>query len=110
MSYEELCKSEYDNSYSLIDRDKIYTEYWWAGNTKNINVKGHQIRIKKVSPRKLAQNKGNVGLAISSVWALGKERLTNEVVKNIIFNLSSDEQNDLKTLLDSCHLGHLIFS
>lgn len=48
MSYEELCKSEYDNSYSLIDRDKIYTEYWWAGNTKNINVKGHQIRIKKL--------------------------------------------------------------
>lgn len=99
LSYEELCKSEYDNSYSLIDRDKIYTEYWWAGNTKNINVKGHQIRIKKVSPRKLAQNKGNVGLAISSVWALGKERLTNEVVKNIIFNLSSDEQNDLKNSL-----------
>lgn len=54
------------------------------------------VRLQHVSPRKLVHPGTKVGMAVSALWYLGKEQITNEVFETIRARLSKEEFEALK--------------
>jgi hypothetical protein len=70
--------------------------FYTTGRSRTFNVGRTSVRLQQVSPRKLVYPGTKVGMAISALWYLGKEKVKNEVFEAIRANLSTEEYEALK--------------
>lgn len=70
--------------------------FYTTGRTRTFYVGNTPVRLQHVSPRKLVHPGTKVGMAVSALWYLGKEQITNEVFETIRAHLSKKEYEVLK--------------
>lgn len=83
--------------FGLSTQVPVRPVFYTTGRSRTFNVGRTQVRLQQVSPRKLVYPGTKVGMAISALWYLGKEQVTNEVFEAISAKLSAEEYATLKS-------------
>jgi hypothetical protein len=83
--------------FGLSTQVPVRPVFYTTGRTRTFYVGKTPVRLQHVSPRKLVYPGTKVGMAISALWYLGKEQVTNEVFETIRTRLSKEEFEVLKS-------------
>ena len=70
--------------------------YYTSGPSRELKIGNLTVKLKHVSPRKLRLSGTRPGLALSTLWYLGKESVNTEVLRAIRNGLSAEEFEMLK--------------
>lgn len=69
-----------------------------SGPSRRIRIGSMEIRLRRVSPRKLALAGSPAGLALAALWHLGEKEVTPSVIDTIRQKLSATEFEALKSI------------
>ena len=72
--------------------------YYTSGPSRELKIGNLTVKLKHVSPRKLRLSGTRPGLALSTLWYLGKEAVNTEVLQTIRNELSSEEFEMLRNI------------
>lgn len=77
----------------LTTQVPIKQTFFTSGRSRKMMVGNQEIEFKHTSPKKLLFADTKVGLAITALWYLGKEKVTTETIEKIVTKLSIEEYN-----------------
>ncbi len=92
----EIHGAEALRRFGLSTQVPVHPVFYTTGRTRTFYVGKMPVRLQHVSPRKFVHPGTNVGMAVSALWYLGKEQITNEVFEAIRARLSTEEFEVLK--------------
>lgn len=67
--------------------------FFTSGRSRKMTIGNQEVEFKHTSPKKLFLAGTKVGLAITALWYLGKEKVTTETIEKIVAKLSMEECN-----------------
>lgn len=92
----EIHGAEALRRFGLSTQVSVRPVFYTSGRSKTFEVNGMPVFLQHISPRKLVKPGTKVGMAISALWYLGKERVGNEVFAVIRSKLTEKEFKELK--------------
>ena len=93
----EVHGAEAARQFGLTTQMPAQAVYNTSGASKRIKMGDTEVRLRHVSPRKLALAGRPAGIALAALWYLGKESVTPKVIEQIHSKLPKNEFNVLKS-------------
>jgi hypothetical protein len=95
----EVHGAEAARRFGLSTQVPVRPVYYTTGPSRRLEYGGMPILLKHISPRKIVAPGTNVGLAISALWYLGKQRVEPATFATICQKLTESEYEQLKAAI-----------
>ncbi len=93
----EIHGAEALRRFGLSTQVPVRPVFYTSGRSRTFMVNGQPVQLQHVSARKLVKPGTKVGMAISALWYLGREGVTNETFAAISSRLSANEYEEFKS-------------